>query len=125
MDTIIGLALLLALAMATYAATRMGVASKPPWRQVQPAERPAFPAAMARQTHWSRATGIVELSLSRAADMASQHANAARQLEAADYALHVLLGELSQVMATTVRSPLEQASRATATNVRIPSALAA
>ena len=125
MDTIIGLALLLALAMATYAATRKGVASKPLWRQLNTAERRTFPAVMARQTHWSRATGIVELSLSRAADMASQHANAARQLEAADYALHVLLGELSQVMATTVRSPLEQTSRVLPANLQIPSALAA
>ena len=35
-----------------------------------------------------------------------------RQLEAADYALHALLGELEQVMATTVTSPLARKARA-------------
>jgi hypothetical protein len=125
METIIGLALLFALAMAAYAASRIIVGGTSWQRPERRVERPAFPAVMSRQTHWSRATSVVELSLSRAADMAAHQANAARQLEAADYALHVLLGELNQVMATTVMSPLTRKARPAAASVHMPAALAA
>lgn len=125
METIIVLALLFALAMAAYAASRMLLIDFAWPGRRQPVKRASFPAIMTPQSHWSRATGIVELSLARATDMAAHQANAARQLEAADYALHILLGELNQVMATTVVSPLARKARPTPATAHMPSAMAA
>lgn len=125
METLFVLALLFALAMAAYAASRMLMGGVTWLRTEGPNCRPAFPAPMSFQDHWSRAASVVELSLNRATDMAAHHANATRQLEAADYALHVLLGDLKQVMATTVTSPLVQKSRPATAAAHMPAALAA
>ncbi len=65
-----------------------------------------FPQPLDPAAHWQKATSIVELSLNRAASMSASQQAAARQLEAADYALHLLLEELNQVMNVGIASPL-------------------
>lgn len=74
----------------------------------RPQAAPArFPSVLTPQAHWQKATSIVELSLARAATMAACQDAAKRQLEAADYALHLLLDDLAQVMSIGITSPLD------------------
>lgn len=77
------------------------------------------------QAHWQRATSVVELSLTRATDMVAHHAAALRQLQAAEYALHALLGELGSVVKTSVSSPLISREPARTLSEQTPQALAA
>ena len=77
------------------------------------------------QAHWQRATSIVELSLNRATDVATHHAAALRQLQAAEYALHALLSELGSVVKTSVTSPLAAREPALAPRQHAAHALAA
>ncbi len=85
----------------------------------------AFPTLLSRETHWQRATSIVELSLARATDVLTNQSAASRQLEAAEYALHSLLSELGSMMSTSVRSPLEARQAVAHVGNRVQSALAA
>jgi len=125
METIVALALLFALAMATYLASRSITGFAARLRRERPVAARSFPAVMSRETQWARVTGIVEMSLARAADMVSHNAAAARQLEAAEYGLHCLLGELGQVMATAASSPLAEKVWPAAAPAQLPSAMAA
>lgn len=84
-----------------------------------------IPGVLSKETHWQRATSIVELSLLRVTDIKANQAAASRQINAAEYALHSLLIELGSVMATSVRSPLEARRAHSAAPVRLPSAMAA
>lgn len=83
------------------------------------------PSVLSRETHWQRATSIVELSLSRVTDIMANQKAASRQINAAEYALHSLLIELSSVMATSIGSPLEARRAARQECAMLPSALAA
>jgi hypothetical protein len=82
-------------------------------------------AAPRAETQWQRLSAVVELSLTRAADMSAHQAAAARQLEAAEYALHSLLGELQGVMTTSVVSPLAARVKPQAPTLAAHAALAA
>ena len=84
-----------------------------------------LPSVLARETHWQRATSIVELSMSRVTDIMANQTAASRQINAAEYALHSLLIELGSVMATSIRSPLEARQAARQERAMLPSALAA
>lgn len=84
-----------------------------------------IPSALTKETHWQRATSIVELSLSRVTEIMANQAAASRQINAAEYALHSLLIELGGVMATNVRSPLVARHAQSQASARLPSALAA
>lgn len=68
----------------------------------------AFAAPLSRETHWSRITSVVDTSMTRAAVIMASQEQAARQLDAADYALHSLLRELEDVMPGLASSPLER-----------------
>jgi hypothetical protein len=106
METTLALALLLILAAAIYVAEHAATRGWTARKKRRSGIDPAFPKATTRETHWQRTTAVVERAITRAADMAANHAAAARQLEAADYALHSLLHELGGVMKATVGSPL-------------------
>ena len=125
MQTIIALALLSALAIATYLASRIIAGGVSNLRSECQSQAGTFPAVTPGDNQWALVTGIVELSLARAANIVTHNAAAARQLEAADYALHSLLGELSQVMAPAVSSPLAAKVRPVAAPTQMPSAMAA
>jgi hypothetical protein len=84
-----------------------------------------IPGVLSKETHWQRATSIVEQSLSRVTDIMANQAAASRQINAAEYALHSLLIELGSVMATGVRSPLEARHAHSPSPARLPSAMAA
>jgi hypothetical protein len=62
---------------------------------------------MPRDAHWVKATTVVQRAIDRTSTASSHHRAAAQQLEAAEYALHCLLGELDSVMKTAVGSPLQ------------------
>lgn len=125
MEIIVALTMLIALSTAILAVSRItgiGAGTK----GAKNGGRQAFPAIRPAAMQWQRVTGVVELALSRAADMSAHQAAATRQLEAADYALHTLLGELNQVMTTSVASPLVRKPRPAAPVLPLPSsALAA
>ncbi len=92
---------------------------------VRPNRKIAALTVMDGQAHWQRATSVVELSLTRATDMAAHHAAALRQLQAAEYALHALLSELGSVVKTSVTSPLTAREHALTLRVQTSQALAA
>jgi hypothetical protein len=125
METVVALTLLIVLAAAIYAADRVVARG---WN-ARPARRsgPAagFPGVLSRDAHWQRVTGMVERSITRASDISAHQASAARQLEAADYALHCLLDELGDVMMTTVRSPLQMKAMVPTRSAQAPAAMAA
>jgi hypothetical protein len=123
METLVTFVLVTAFATAIYGVSRMTLGGTVRLRaHRRAAGARLFPAAMTQEAHWSRVTSVVERSLGRANAMASHHAAASRQLEAADYALHCLLSELGQVMKTTVTSPLAVRSRPVPVVVAMPSA---
>jgi hypothetical protein len=115
--------MLLLIAAAIYFADR-AVARGWSDRRKPVAARP-FPKPMSRATHWQRATAVVERSIVRAADVSMHQAAAARQLEAAEYALHCLLDELGSVMTTSIGSPLAAKPATVSTPRPMPTALAA
>ena len=67
----------------------------------------SFPAPLPMEAHWQRVAAAVEQALARASSMRQHQSAATEQLQAAEYALHVLLDELSTVMAPGVVSPLQ------------------
>ncbi len=124
MEIIFALSALLAISLAARFVGRMA-SDGIRLRSASKAPRKAFAAKLSAADHWSRATGIVELSLARAGSVMSHNAAIARQLEAADYALHNLLGELTQVMAVSVASPLARQAQTAAASAPMRRALAA
>lgn len=125
METISLLAMLLVTGASVYGTAWLVGKGWTRLTRTQPRPSAVFPGAMPKQTHWQRATSIVELSVARASDMTACHAAASRQLEAAEYALHSLLAELGSVMATTVNSPLNAPPIAPPAAIRSRTALAA
>ena len=125
METTIALALLPILAAVALVADR-SILRRPAAPQTRRLNnRSAFPAVMAKDRHWQRTTAVVERSIERATAVATHHASAARQLEAAEYALHCMLDELGHVMKTTIGSPLGARPTPEAMRVRPRTALAA
>ncbi len=79
------------------------------WNSPRPPNMAAFSEPLSVEAHWLRATTAVEHSLRRAGDMGEHQAAALRQLQAAEYALHMLLDELGSVMTPKIGSPLKRA----------------
>lgn len=125
MEAILAIALFVAIMMAVYFGCRVIADRMASMRTRLPRPHAAFPTIAPPGAHWCRATTIVETSLARTADVAIFHQSAARQLDAAEYALHSLLAELNQVMATTVGSPLVAKREPATIAPRMPTALAA
>ena len=125
METTIALATLLILVAAIYATDRTVSRGWSALETRRAGIKTAFPCVLPKDTHWQRTTAVVERSIMRATDVAAHHASAARQLEAAEYALHCLLNELGCVMKTTVGSPLVVRPAPQAVRVRLQTALAA
>lgn len=63
-----------------------------------------YPLRLSLDAQWGRVTGVLEQAASRTAAMADAHAMAKQTWQAADYALDVLLEDLSAVMAVPTRS---------------------
>jgi hypothetical protein len=58
----------------------------------------AQPAPMTIEDHWARATGVIRAALSSFRSIKAFQASAARQIDAADYALQLLIKDLSAAM---------------------------
>ena len=70
---------------------------------------PSLVGQLSMEEQWLRLGSIVRNSIEIAQSAADHHRQASEQLEAADYALHCLIGELKGVVAVTVTSPLAPA----------------
>ena len=111
METVLAVILLATLGVAIYSADQIAGGKWNLLHRPEPGAAKSFPAVMPRDAHWQRATGVVDLALTRAATMVAWQNGAARQLEAADYALHTLLDELRGVMEVSIQSPLATRAR--------------
>jgi hypothetical protein len=125
METTIALILLLILAATVYATERAVSSGWSARKTRRNSIKTGFPGVLAKDSHWQRTTAVVERSIMRATDVAAHHASAARQLDAAEYALHCLLDELGGIMKITVGSPLGARPASEAVRVRLQTALAA
>jgi hypothetical protein len=79
-------------------------------RRLQPAASPkpqAQPAPFSRADSWTRATGAVTAAIAGLERIHGLQAAAASRLDAADYALQRLLGELATVMPAAMPSPAD------------------
>ena len=103
MEIIVALCLLVALTAGIWRVDRAISRSSFDSARRSPA---AFPSCMPREMQWQRTTSVVERSIERAANVVAANVAAARQLEAAEYALHCLLEEIGGVMRIHVQSPL-------------------
>lgn len=78
--------------------------STEPSRHVLSASAIKSPLRLSLDAQWGRVTGVLEQAASRTTAVAEAHAMAKQTWQAADYALDVLLEDLSAVMAVPTRS---------------------
>jgi len=69
-----------------------------PWRGPEPVQHQVEPVRLTIEDHWRRATGIIAAAIASFQRVQTFQAAAARQIDAADYALQHLLKDLCVAM---------------------------
>jgi hypothetical protein len=129
-EVLIAIAVMAAAVLCALMMGRSGLTDREPVKNTASPDRmrhpaSARPARLSAQAHWERVTAAVEQSLARAQDMRDHQHAAAQQLQAAEYALHTLLGELGVVMEPGIASPLKGRTIAIRASLETSTALAA